>query len=76
MDVKEQIKFVSKIIETQYGLTIIKDVSKNYYLSDKNKWDELYEFRTKKPSTGVKLKDKIISKEKNNINIDQSWFEE
>jgi hypothetical protein len=44
--------------------------------SDNNKWDELYEYRTKKPSTGIKLREKIVNKEKNNINIDQSWFEE
>jgi len=76
METKDRIKFVSKIIEAQYGLIINKDAGKNYYLSDNNKWDNLYEFRTKKPSTGIKLKDKIIKKDKNNINMDQSWFEE
>ena len=76
MELKDRIKFASKIIEAQYGLTIIKDSAKNYYLSDNNRWDELYEYRTKKPSSGVKLKDKIIKKEKASINIDQCWFEE
>ena len=73
---KDKIKFLSKIIEALYGLIISKDSGKNYYLSDNNKWDNLYEFRTKKPSAGIKLKDKIIKKDKNNINMDQSWFEE
>lgn len=76
MDTKDKLKFISKIIESQYGLTITKDAGKNYYLSDNNKWDELYEYRNNKPSSGVKLNEKIIKKEKANINIDQSWFEE
>jgi hypothetical protein len=76
MDKPSRIKFVSKIIESQYGLNIIKDASKNYYLSDNKRWDELYEYRNKKPSTSIKLKDKILKKDKANINIDQSWFEE
>jgi hypothetical protein len=76
MELKDKIKFMSKIIEAQYGLTILKDSGKNYYISDNNTWNELYEYRTKKPSTGIKLKDKIIKKEKNHINIDQCWFEE
>jgi hypothetical protein len=76
MELKDKLKFLSKIIETQYGLTILKDASKNYYLTDNNRWDELYEYRTKKPSTGIKLKDKIIKKEKASINMDQCWFEE
>jgi hypothetical protein len=76
MELKDRIKFASKIIEAQYGLTIVKDSAKNYYLSDNNRWDELYEYRTKKPSSGIKLKDKIIKKEKASINMDQCWFEE
>jgi len=76
MDTKDKLKFISKIIESQYGLTITKDSAKNYYLSDNNKWDELYEFRNNKSASGIKLNEKIIKKEKANINIDQSWFEE
>jgi hypothetical protein len=76
MDTKDKLKFISKIIESQYGLTITKDNGKNYYLSDNNKWDELYEFRNNTPPVDKKLSDKIIKKEKANINIDQSWFEE
>jgi hypothetical protein len=76
MECKDRIKFISKIIESQYGLTISKDTGKNYYLTDNNRWDELYEFRYNKPSSGIKLNDKIVKKEKTNINIDQSWFEE
>ncbi len=76
MDNANRIKFVSKIIESQYGLNIIKDTAKNYYLSDNKRWDELYEYRNKTPSISIKLKDKIVKKDKANINIDQSWFEE
>lgn len=76
MDRANRIKFVSKIIEAQYGLNIAKDNAKNYYLSDNKKWDELYEYRNKTPGDGVKLKDKIVKKPKDSINIDQSWFEE
>ena len=76
MDNPNRIKFLSKIIESQYGLNIIKDSAKNYYLSDNKKWDELYEYRNKKTGEGLKLKDKILKKDKANINIDQSWFEE
>ena len=77
MEVKDQIKFISKIIESQYGLTLAKDSNKNYYLNDNNKWDDLYLYRNNKTGVvSVKLKDKIIKKDKDNINIDQSWFEE
>jgi hypothetical protein len=76
MDRSSRIKFASKIIESQYGLTIMKDSSKNYYLSDNKKWDELYEYRNKKSGDSIKLKDKIVKKAKDSINIDQSWFEE
>ncbi len=76
MESKERIKFLSKITESQYGLSITKDSAKNYYLSDFNKWDDLYEYREGKSSMGVPLKQKVIKKEKTNINIDQSWFEE
>jgi Ca2+-binding EF-hand superfamily protein len=76
MEAGSRIKFVSKIIESQYGLHIVKDSAKNYYLSDDKRWDELYEYRTKQASVLVKLKDKIVKKDKTNINIDQSWFEE
>ena len=78
MDFLGRIKFVSKIIESQYGLTIMKDSSKNYYLNDNNKWDELYAYRNinTNSTTPLKLQDKILKKDKANINIDQSWFEE
>jgi len=76
MDKASRIKFMSKIIDAQYGLNIIKDISKNYYLSDNKKWDELYEYRNKKTGLLLKLKEKIVKKDKANINIDQSWFEE
>ena len=76
MDAKERIKFLSKITEAQYGLSITKDSAKNYYLTDNNKWDELYEYRSGKSAFNVALKEKVIKKEKNNINMDQSWFEE
>ena len=76
MDTKDKLKFISKIIESQYGLTITKDSGKNYYLSDNNKWDELYEYRNNVSASGKKLNDKILKKQKENINIDQSWFEE
>jgi hypothetical protein len=76
MECKDKIKFISKIIESQYGLTITKDNAKNYYLCDNNKWDELYEFRNSASASGKKLNDKIVKKIKENINIDQSWFEE
>jgi len=79
MDLNGRIKFVSKIIESQYGLTIMKDSDKNYYLNDNKKWDELYAYRninTTSNPTSVKLQDKILKKDKTSINIDQSWFEE
>jgi len=76
MDTKDVIKFISKIIETHYGLCISKDSEKNYYLSDNKKWDELYEYRNQKPCTNIKLVDKIVKKDRANINIDQSWFED
>lgn len=76
MDTKDKLKFISKIIESQYGLTITKDSGKNYYLTDNNKWDELYEYRNNTSASGKKLNDKIVKKQKENINIDQSWFEE
>ena len=76
METKDKLKFISKIIESQYGLSIIKDSGKNYYLSDNKKWDELYEYRNNTSASGKKLNDKIVKKQKENINIDQSWFEE
>jgi hypothetical protein len=58
----------------------VKDTSKNYYLNDNNKWDELYAYRNNNeniiPSKTLKLQDKILKKDKSTINIDQSWFEE
>jgi len=76
MELKDKIKFLSKIIEAQYGLIISKDNGKNYYLTDNNKWDDLYEFRNKKSGVGLKLNEKIVKKEKSNISMDSSWFEE
>jgi hypothetical protein len=76
MDNANRVKFLSKIIDAQYGLSITKDSAKNYYLSDNKKWDELYQYRNKKPGEGIKLKEKIVKKPKDSINIDQSWFEE
>jgi len=77
MDAASRIKFVSKIFESQYGLCIVKDSAKNYYLNDNNKWDELYAYRNNNVNiTSTKLQDKILKKDKANINIDQSWFEE
>jgi len=76
MDITNRIKFMSRIVDAQYGLNIVKDNSKNYYLSDNKKWDELYEYRNKKSGADLKLKEKIVKKDKTNINIDQSWFEE
>jgi hypothetical protein len=79
MDIHNRIKFVSKIIDSQYGLTIMKDTDKNYYLNDNNKWDELYLYRNNNVNNNVKslkLQDKILKKDRTNINIDQSWFEE
>ena len=80
MDAVGRIKFASKIIDSQYGLSIVKDTSKNYYLHDNNKWDELYAYRNININiTSVKtlkLQDKILKKDKTSINIDQSWFEE
>ena len=77
MDFTNRIKFVSKIIDSQYGLTIMKDGDKNYYLNDNNKWDELYMYRNNSTNiNSIKLQDKILKKDKANINIDQSWFEE
>lgn len=77
MDFINRIKFVSKIIDSQYGLTIMKDGDKNYYLNDNNKWDELYMYRNNSINiNSIKLQDKILKKDKANINIDQSWFEE
>jgi hypothetical protein len=77
LDIGSRIKFISKIIDSQYGLNIIKDSAKNYYLNDNKKWDELYAYRNNNVNiTSVKLQDKILKKDKTTINIDQSWFEE
>jgi hypothetical protein len=80
MDAANRIKFASKIIDSQYGLTIVKDTGKNYYLNDNNKWDELYAYRNVNTNVtsvkSLKLQDKILKKDKATINIDQSWFEE
>ena len=76
MKLAEKIKFISKILESQYGIEITKDSAKNFYLTDHNRWDQLYEFRTKQSPINIKLTDKIVKKETSSINIDQSWFEE
>jgi hypothetical protein len=77
LDIGSRIKFISKIIDSQYGLNIIKDSAKNYYLNDNKKWDELYAYRNNNVNiVSVKLQDKIVKKEKESINIDNSWFEE
>lgn len=76
MKLAEKLKFISKILESQYGIEITKDSAKNYYLTDHNKWDQLYEFRTKQSPINIKLTDKIVKKETSSVNIDQSWFEE
>jgi hypothetical protein len=77
LDVGSRIKFISKIIDSQYGLNIIKDSAKNYYLNDNKKWDELYAYRNNNVNiVSIKLQDKIVKKEKQSINIDNSWFEE